>query len=308
MSTAPVIDVSPLLDPALDATARSVARCVHELDVACTGTGFFVAVGHGLEHLLPDVFDAAHALFDLDEATKESLAMVDHRGFVPAVDRRLDPTLHAAPMEFFDMATSAPNPWPPLEGFEQVVARYQAAALDVAAAVLRGLAIALDLPASFFAERMAEPPCFLRFMHYPPRLLDAGARPVATAPHTDYGAITLLATDGVGGLEVYPRGGPWTSVTVPAGGLVVNLGDMVARWTNHRYASTPHRVLAPADGDRYSVPFFVNPDADTVVACLPSCVGTDRPRRYEPVTAGEFLAMRIADGGYMSDAVDVPTG
>ena len=92
----------------------------------------------------------------------------------------------------------------------------------------------------------------------------------------------------------------------PPGSLVVNLGDMLARWTNPRYASTPHRVVAPLDEHRYSVPFFVNVDADTIVDCLPSCVDAQNPCRYEPVTAGDFLAMRIADGGYMSDAVDVP--
>ena len=131
-----------------------------------------------------------------------------------------------------------------------------------------------------------------------------------TDPHTDYGLITLLATDGVAGLEVRPRDGEWTMVEAPARSLIVNLGDMLARWTNDRYVSTPHRVSAPASSDRYSVPFFVNPDPATTVSCLPACVTAERPCRYEPVTAAEFLAQRIADGGYMRDStdVDVPNG
>ncbi len=130
----------------------------------------------------------------------------------------------------------------------------------------------------------------------------AGESIVLTDPHTDYGLITLLATDGVGGLEVRSRDGDWTMVTAPAGSLVVNLGDMLARWTNDHYVSTPHRVSAPAASDRFSVPFFVNPDPAATVSCLPSCVTDLRPCRYPPVTAGDFLAKRIEDGGYMSDA------
>ena len=98
-----------------------------------------------------------------------------------------------------------------------------------------------------------------------------------------------------------PLGGEWTMVQAPARSLIVNLGDMLARWTNDRYMSTPHRVSAPPSSDRYSVPFFVNPDPTTTVSRLPACVSTERPCRYQPVTASEFLAQRIADGGYMRD-------
>ena len=112
-----------------------------------------------------------------------------------------------------------------------------------------------------------------------------------TGQHTDYGAITLLATDGVPGLEVRPRGGTgWLAVEAPPGSLVVNLGDMLARWTNDRYVSTPHRVVATGAGERISIPFFVNPDPETEVACLPSCVDAAHPCRYEPITAGRLPA------------------
>jgi len=239
---------------------------------------------------------------------KESLAMVDREGFVPARHRVIDATIHSAPMEYYDVGTqpSAMPRWPPddrLPGFSGVVLEYQRAALAAAVQVLRLLAIGLELPPQFFADRMRAPQCFLRMMHYEPRPgASAAGGPILTDPHTDYGLITLLATDGVGGLEIESGNGTWSAVTAPPLSLIVNLGDMLARWTNDRYVSTPHRVAAPVASDRYSVPFFVNPDPDTVVSCLPSCVDGEHPCRYPPVTAGAFLAERIAKGGYMDDA------
>jgi isopenicillin N synthase-like dioxygenase len=174
------------------------------------------------------------------------------------------------------------------------VRAYQRRALEVGATILRVLAVGLGADPDFFARRMADPQCRLRFLHYPAVEPAAdGTLPVPTEPHTDYGAITLLATDGVPGLEVRPIDRPWTPVEAPAGSLVVNLGDMLARWSNDVYRSTPHRVVGPARGDRYSIPFFVNPDPATVVETIGSCVSPERPLSYEPVTAGEFLAARI---------------
>ena len=180
------------------------------------------------------------------------------------------------------------------------VAAYLPPALGVADVVLRALADGLGIDQSFFADRMTDPQCRLRLLHYPPApLLDDGSRPVTTTPHTDYGAITLLATDGVPGLEVKPVGGDWTPVDAPAGALVVNLGDMIARWTDHTYVSTPHRVVGSPDRHRYSIPFFVNPDPATVIETIPDCATPGASRRYQPVTAGQFLAARI-------DGVDEP--
>ena len=203
----PLIDVAALRR---DAASTAAAETVAAMDAACTGTGFFVIAGHGVDGPVAGVFAAARA---------------------------------------------------------------------------------------FFADRMYDPQCFLRLIHAPPR---PRAGDETTGAHTDYGAITLLATDGVPGLEVRPLGGDWVPVEAPAGSLVVNLGDMLARWTNLRYASTPHRVVPVADEPRYSVPFFVNPDADTLVACIPSCVDAGHPCRFEPITAGAFLHGRI-DG-------TIPTG
>jgi isopenicillin N synthase-like dioxygenase len=296
----PIFDIGPLRS-----AATPPAELVAAIDAACTEVGFFVVTGHGIEAQVDDVFGAAQALFALPESTKEALAMVDRQGFVPAHHMVLDRDIHSAPAEYFDVGTRGGGRWPSpsdLPAFRDIVTRYQQAVLGVAADVLRTLATALDLAPTFFADRMRDPQCFLRMFHYESRLPATDSGPdVLTDPHTDYGLITLLATDGVAGLEVRPLGGEWTMVQAPARSLVINLGDMLARWTNDRYMSTPHRVSAPPSRDRYSVPFFVNPDLTTTVSCLPACVSTERPCRYQPVTAGEFLAQRIADGGYMRD-------
>ena len=302
MTSPPIVDIRELR------AGAPADELVQAIDSACVEIGFFVITGHGLETQLEEVFRAAHELFGLPQVVKESFAMVDRQGFVPGRHQAIDTALHSAPMEYYDVGTSGRQRWPSasdLRDFEPTVRDYQAAILGVAGDLLRALATALELAPTFFADRMRDPQCFLRMMHYEPHPpAPDGQTAVLTDPHTDYGMITLLATDGVGGLEVRSRDGRWTMVSAPAGSLVVNLGDMLARWTNDRYVSTPHRVSAPVTSDRFSVPFFVNPDPATVVSCLPSCVDERNPCRYPAVTASDFLAERIAQGGYMDDSVD----
>jgi isopenicillin N synthase-like dioxygenase len=275
----PVVDISPLVG---DLSGRDAAGVIARLDEACTETGFFVCVGHGSEGDVATMLSAARRLFALDPDVKAGLAMAERCGYVDDGAK-----------ELFDIALdrdpSAPNRWPPLDGFRPLVGRYQARVLSVAETLLAALALALGTERDFFAVRMRHPESYLRLLHYPPQ----PAGEVTTRAHTDYGALTLLATDGVEGLQVHPIGGPWVDVDAPAGSFVVNLGDMLARWTNDRYVSTPHQVVSRATGDRYSVPFFVNPDADTVVECIASCATAERPARYEPVTATQFLQGRI---------------
>lgn len=303
VTTPPIIDVTGLDRRGGDSPPPVL---VDEIVGACTEIGFFVVTGHSIEAEMADVFDAAHQLFALDQRVKESLAMVDRQGFVPAHHRVLDRSIHSAPMEYYDLAISGASPWPPesaIADFADIVRRYQSSVLHTAGDLLWLLAIGLDLPGDFFARRMNDPQCFLRMMHYEPRppVDGTGQAAVLTDPHTDYGLITLLATDGVGGLEVQPVGGEWQRVVAPPGSLIVNLGDMLARWTNDRYVSTPHRVTAPTERDRFSIPFFVNPDRQAIISCVPSSVTAERPCRYTAVTASEFLAQRIADGGYMTE-------
>jgi isopenicillin N synthase-like dioxygenase len=287
----PIVDVSPLLDDENGPAAEACGAAIHR---ACLDTGFFVAVGHGLDVEMDELFDVARRFFALPQTAKEAVPRRDRYGFVPLRSQAIDTTRASDRTEYLDLGLHDEVDLSSLDGCRDAVRSYQTVALAVGAALLRVLAVQLGAPATFFAERMTDPQCRLRFLHYPPVEPDGdGLLPVPTAPHTDYGALTLLATDGVPGLEVRPIDGGWTPVVAPAGSLVVNLGDMLARWTNDVYRSTPHRVVGPHRGDRISIPFFVNPDPATVVRCIPSCVSAERPCAYEPIEAGAFLRSRI---------------
>ena len=274
-----------------------------EIESACTGAGLFVAAGHGIDAALSTAFDAAQAFFGLPPGIKDRVPRINRYGYVPDRIEARDPSSTAymgrssLAAEYLDMGLAGEVDLGAVEslgcdGFAAAVRAYQAAALATAHGVLEALAVTLGVP-GFFADRMSEPQCRLRFLHYPPcdRLAD-GSAPVFSTPHTDYGAITLLAVDGLPGLEVL-HDGAWTPVAAPGGSMIVQLGDMLARWTNDRYRSTPHRVVGASGADRFSIPFFVNPDPSTVVSTIDSCVTAERPERYEPVTAGEFLISRI---------------
>ena len=134
----------------------------------------------------------------------------------------------------------------------------------------------------------------LRLIHYPPmESLAPAPGQLGCGTHTDYGTLTLLADDGNGGLQVQQRSGEWTDVVVPAGHLVVNLGDLMAIWTNDRWVSNPHRVVNPLGVDRYSSPLFVTPPFHLEIEALDVCLGDGEPARYSPLITGPYLLSRF---------------
>ena len=296
-----VIDVSVLSGDGADGGRRS--EIAAEIESACTTDGLFLAAGHGIDRQLEAAFRAARTFFALPPDVKDRVPRIDRYGYVPDRIEARDPSSRAymgrssLAAEYLDMGLAGEVDLEAIEalgcgGFVAAVRTYQASALATAHGVLEALAATLGVP-GFFAARMSEPQCRLRFLHYPPtERLDDGSAPVYSTPHTDYGAITLLAVDGLSGLEVLHEGA-WTPVAAAPGSIVVQLGDMLARWTNDRYRSTPHRVVGSSGADRFSIPFFVNPDPSVVVSTIDSCVTAERPERYEPVTAGQFLISRI---------------
>ncbi len=193
----------------------------------------------------------------------------------------------------------APNLWPERpDGFRDALLAYWHEAGAVAHRLTAMLAVALEMPEDFFEQHTAHAPDVMRVNWYERA---SGSPPPAPGQqrmgaHTDYGVLTILYGDAVPGLEILAPDGSWLPVVPEPGCMLVNLGDLLAQWTNDRWRSTLHRVVPPpADGSalRRSIAFFHEADSDAVVQPLSSCVTPDRPARYEPVTAGQHLTDKL---------------
>ena len=193
---------------------------------------------------------------------------------------------------------TGPNQWPnPTQSpsfvdpllFRKVSQTYMKEALDVARQLIQFIAESLELKPCHFDDAFVEPIAVLRLLHYEPTPSKVEDGIFGCGAHSDYGMLTLLATDDHPGLQIW-HDGTWIHVPPRRNAYVVNLGDMLERWTNGKYKSTVHRVVNDAGHERYSMPFFVEPHFDTVVTCLPSCCHhPDNPPKYPPTTSGEHL-------------------
>lgn len=297
----PIIDITGLRSGDLAERTR-VAR---EIGGACETIGFFGITGHGVDPgLLDDVFDANRRVFDLPMEEKMAKAWdADHinRGYDPAGNQALDegtpPDLKEAwAFSPENSAGSSPmqgeNQWPDLDEVRTPVTAYHAAAMELGALMLRAMALSLGLAEDHFQPFHTDPTCTLRLLHYPARPDDAPDEQLGTGAHTDWGAVTVLAQDDAGSLQVRAKDGTWVDVPSVPGAFVINVGDLLQRWTNDRYVSTMHRVIGVPGRSRYSVACFFDLDHDALIECLPTCTGPDDPPRHPPVLAGEHLRER----------------
>ncbi|MEJ7931054.1 2-oxoglutarate and iron-dependent oxygenase domain-containing protein [Ramlibacter sp. AN1015] len=295
----PLIDIAPLAGA--DAAAR--AQVAVAIGRACRDTGFFAIEGHGVaEATVASAFAAAQALFALAPEAKQALAIGRHghnRGWVAlgveSLDERAQPDLKEAfNLIWTDERSRPPNVWPPIDGWREAVQPYFDAALAVGRRLHRAFALDLGQPEHYFDDKLDQPQATLRMLRYPAEFAgDTPAGRPGAGTHTDYGNVTLLATDGVAGLQVQGRGGGWIDVPALPGRFVCNIGDCLMRWSNDVYVSTPHRVLPPAR-ERYSLAFFLDPNPDALVSALPDCVPAGEAPRQPPITAGEYLRQRVA--------------
>jgi isopenicillin N synthase-like dioxygenase len=177
-----------------------------------------------------------------------------------------------------------------------VVSAFYQDIMQLAFAVLEALALALELPESFFADRHGDN-LFLRLLHYPPLEASIAPQQLRAGEHTDYGSITLLFQDQTGGLEVW-TGRKWLAAPTIPQTVLVNIGDAMQRWTNDTLRSTAHRVINPVGAmrqrSRYSAALFCDPNPDVTITCLGACCSADRPARYTPIRYDNYLQSKFA--------------
>jgi isopenicillin N synthase-like dioxygenase len=302
----PVIDFGPCFAGAPGALAATATTLRDTLE----RVGFFVMVNHGVPpSLIEQTFAQARRFHDQPMETKVALRMNEHNNGYMALGRyavwtsdvnandkpdlneaffckRELPTDH--PLRRSGRRFAGPNRWPAnLPGFRDHVLAYIDAMDELTRRILPVVATALELPPDGFETAFAESQFSFRLTHYPP--MAAEANQFGIAPHTDANFLTFLAQSDVPGLQVRMPDGEWIDVPYVPGSYAVNTGDMMLRWTNGRFKSTPHRALPPVGRHRYAIPFFLGPHLDTVIACLPTCQGPDRPAQYPPISYDAYL-------------------
>ena len=287
-------------------TRREVAAILTE---CCTDVGFLYLTGHSIPRsLLDDVLAQSKCLFDLPLHRKTALSdPVLTRGFTRLGEETLDPANQTKgdtkegyyigddiSGESADAAKlRGPNVWPDpadLPEFRSVMERYQEEADRVCRELVRCFALAVSDDEFLFDRHFDPASTFLRLLHYSAEPSDVDAGVYGCGAHSDYGMITLLLTDDNPGLQVL-KGGEWVDVPPKEGAFVVNIGDMFERWTNGKFRSGKHRVVTPREGtrERYSAPFFFDPDFDAVVEVLESCCDEGSPAKFPPISSGQYL-------------------
>ncbi len=305
-----VVDLSGFVD----GSPAERAAVGEAIDRACREIGFFMVVGHGVDaRLISELHRAALAFFDLPLEDRLAVAMPEPGypyGYSPVQAEALNRSLGSdAPpdlKETFNVgpidppprplgemddpderAVYAPNLWPSaLPGLRSTIEDYYRAMASLSATLMEAFAVALGLPDDAFAGYIDRHGSAVRLAHYPDLGVEPSAGSLRAGAHTDYGTLTVLWTDGAPGLQVEAVDGRWIDVEPVDGGLIVNLGDLMQRWTNDRWRSTMHRVVPLGSGRRLSIPFFHNANWDARIECI---VDDGASARYPPTTAGHHL-------------------
>ncbi len=298
----PVIDITPLRD---GSDPVSVARALH---AASQGLGFIYVRGHGIpEKTISDARAAAYALFLADPAEKESIRVSDrHRGWLGRGGAKMQDDAKVDLKESFiwgfeDASGKTPedhplrgqNRWPGfLPGLKEVAMDYFHQAHGVAHHLMRGFALGLDLPDDFFLRSADRPLSRCSFVYYPPQEAGLGADQFGVGPHTDFGVLTVLCQDDVGGLQVQDTSGEWIEAPSIPGTLLVNVADLLSRWTDGAYKSTLHRVVNSSGRERMSLVLAFDPNPETLIDPR-DVFGPDHVSAEPPITCGDYLVWRF---------------
>ena len=305
----PLIDVSGMMSDA----AADKRRVADELREACINVGFFYIANHGVPQELVDaMFAMQPRLFDLALAdkmrwhVKKSSQLL---GYVAMREENANPAAGKGDMhEAYDFVPEdvqlandflagdfrrGGNIWPDVPGFRELATRYGIEMRLLARRLFGAFALALNLPEDYFSGLAGSPMALIRMLHYPTQPGPFDEETIGTGAHTDHECFTILCQDGIKALQVRNRGGEWIDAPPIRGTFVINIGDLMARWTNGIFASTYHRVANMSGHARYSLPCFVGPNADAIIQALPSCVSAARPAKWPPVVAGEYVSSAI---------------
>ena len=314
-SRVPLVDLAGAFEP-----GPHRDEAVDVIRRACEDVGFLVITGHGVgEEVVQGIDSVSRAFFALPEEEKRTHVGAPgiYRGFTPSqasalalsredeslpdlcelytVNRFDDPGVaRRAGLREGREGFFAPNIWPDpdrVPGFKDAFETYYEVMEDLATKLMRLMALALGLDERWFDDKIRDHITNLTVNHYP--ALDRPARPgqFRRGAHSDWGSLTILYHDGEPGLQIMSPDGEWEDVPVVADSFVVNLGDLMAAWTNDRWVSTLHRVVAPEGdmGDRISIAFFHQPTYDARIECIPTCTSPDDPPHHEPTTSGGWI-------------------
>ncbi|GAA0151920.1 oxidoreductase [Lithospermum erythrorhizon] len=304
----------------IDLSHTDIHHSVSLLKQACLDSGFFYLVNHGIsQELMDEVFAQSKRFFNLPMEEKMKLLRNEkHRGYTPFLDEQLDPInqVHGDYKEGYYIGIEVPeddpeahkpfygpNIWPHsdvLTGWRETMEKYHQEALEVARSISRIIALALDLDINFFdqPELLRKPIATLRLIHYEGGVSDPTKGIYGAGAHSDFGLITLLATDDVIGLQICKDKNAkpqiWEYVPPIKGAFIVNLGDLLERWSNSIFRSTLHRVLCNGQ-ERYSIAYFVEPGHECLVECLPTCQSENNPPKFPPIKCEDYMLQRYKD-------------
>lgn len=316
----PIIDLAPWY---AGSSRQSVADAVR---AACESIGFFAIRGHRVpDEAVDGMRTSSRAFFGLTQAEKakvarprpeqnrawhaegtETLARLagsesppDYKEVfaIGPVDVPDDPFFQTAPGAY---PNYAPNLWPTRPAdFEAAWRTYWREMEGLQETLCRIFAVALDLPEDFFLRFVDRHCSMLRALYYPPQQTPPLPGQLRAGAHTDLGMLTILKNEAAaGGLEVRDLAGNWHAAPVVEDGFIVNIGDLLMRWTNDRFVSTLHRVVNPpaqaTPTSRLSIAYFVAPNYDAMIECVPTCAGPGRPAKYPPVTVAGYRNARFA--------------
>ncbi|MBI1774539.1 MAG: oxidoreductase [Proteobacteria bacterium] len=296
----------PLIDIAPAVAGGAAERAVDAVREACGRIGFFLVTGHGVpEPKIRRLHDRALAFFGRPDAVKRGLpqgaAQQGGAMFAPVEDEALAATRGVAtPGDFKESLNYGPRlmgaPWPDdPAGLRQAFEAYFLEMERLAHCLRRIFCRALGLAETYFEPSFTDHLSALRVIHYPEQATAPRPGQLRAGAHSDYGFLTILWSDAArGGLQVRTRAGEWIDAPVVPGAFVVNIGDALMRWTNDGWVSTLHRVANPPktgiSSRRVSIPFFLNPNEDTVIRCLELFAG--RGAGYEPVTYRDYIQLK----------------